>query len=379
MTQRLLLFLALAFCDRMVLCQGPIGYKPAANAEQRKTLLLRDFKPVSRLQAKAHTVDRARYYVVDVHTHVNDAAGIEEPMDPKRVVEIMDATHVQTVLILTGMWGDKLQRVLDQMVKPFPGRFLVFMQLDWSRIDDPDFAQAMVSQMEDAARRGAKGLKVLKDLGLGVRDRTGKLVPVDDPRLDPVWEACGRLGFPVFIHSTDPDAFFLPIDGSNEQYESLTEYPDWSFFGPGFPSKASIHAARERVFSRHPHTRFLALHMANGAENLDYVSSLLETHPNVQVEFAAAQAELGRQPRRAREFFIRYQDRIMFGTDNGMEEGLYRNLFRWLETDDEYFDYWGYPGNGRWKIYGLKLPGPVLKKIYHLNAERLLKLPQGPP
>jgi predicted TIM-barrel fold metal-dependent hydrolase len=350
-----------------------IGYKSASDAEQKKTLLLKDFHPESMMHALAHPVERAKFYVIDVHNHVNDAQGIEERMPPARVVEIMDKTNVKTVVILTGMWGEKLQRVIDTMVKPYPGRFMVFTQMDWSRIDDADFSREMVRQLDDAVARGARGLKILKDFGLGVRDKGGKLVAVDDARMDSVWEECGRLGIPVSIHVTDPEAFFHPVDNRNERYEELIEHPDWSFYGPQFPSKISILEARDRVIARHPKTTFIALHLANWPENLDYVSQELERYPNMMVEFGARQAELGRQPRRAREFFLKFQDRIMFGTDNGMDEEMYRNHFRWLETGDEYFDYWGYPGQGRWKIYGMELPDPVLEKVYHLNAERVFR------
>jgi uncharacterized protein len=349
----------------------PIGYQKAGNAEQNKTLLLKDFHPVSRLHASAHEVPRAKFYVIDVHNHVDDARGIDEPMDPRQVVQVMDRTNVRTVVILTGMWGEKLQRVVDEMVKPFPGRFAVFTEMDWSKIDHANFSQKMVAQLDDAVARGARGLKILKDLGLEVRGKEGKLIAVDDPRLDPVWEECGRLRIPVAMHISDPEAFFYPVDASNERYEELMEHPDWRFYGSRFPSKESLLAARDRVFARHPNTTFLALHMANWPENLDYVSEVLNRYPNVMVEFGAGQAELGRQPRRAREFFLQYQDRIMFGTDNGMSEQMYRNHFRWLETGDEYFDYWGYPGQGRWKIYGLQLPDTVLEKVYHSNAERM--------
>jgi predicted TIM-barrel fold metal-dependent hydrolase len=351
--------------------QGQIGYKAAANASQNKTLLLKDFQPVPMLHAPVHEVGRAKYYVIDVHNHINDAMRIDDHMPPERVVQIMDSTNVKTVVILTGMWGDKLQHVIDEMVRPYPGRFMVFAQIDWSKIDDSNFSQEMVKQLDDAVSRGARGLKQLKDLGLNIRDKTGKLVEVDDPRIDPIWEECGRLGIPVSIHVSDPEAFFHPVNNTNERYEELIEHPDWSFYGAQFPSKESILAARDRMFAKHPHTTFIALHMANWPENLDYVAHILDTLPNVMVEFGAREAELGRQPRRAREFFIKYQDRIMFGTDNGMDEAMYRNHFRWLETADEYFDYWGYPGQGRWEIYGLDLPDPVLEKIYHKNAERI--------
>src|SRR5437016_12648966 len=312
-----------------------IGYKSAENAEQKKTLLLKDFHPASMLHAPVHEIERAKYYVIDVHNHVNDAQGIDEPMPPQRVVEVMDKTNVKTVVILTGMWGEKLQQVIDKMVKPYLGRFMVFTQIDWSKVDDPNFSQEMVAQLDDAVTRGARGLKVLKDLGLGVRDKSGKLITVDDPRLDPVWEQCGRLGIPVSIHTSDPEAFFHPTDNTNERYEELIGHPDWSFYGKDYPSKEALLAARDRVFAKHPRTTFIALHVANWPENLEYVSSLLDKNPNVMVEFGARQAELGRQPTRAREFFLKYQERILFGTDSEVTEAMYRNYFRWLETNDE--------------------------------------------
>ena len=356
--------------------QGQISYKSAPNAKERETLLLRDFHPRSMLHARVTPIQRAKFPVIDVHNHINDAMGIDEHMPPQKVIEVMNAANVRTVVILTGQWGEKLQRVVDEMVKPYPGRFMVFTQIDYSKIDDP---KAMVADLDDAVRRGARGLKVLKDLGLEDKDKSGKLIPVDDPRLDPVWEECGRLGIPVAIHVTDPEAFFHPIDGNNERYEELIEHPDWSFYDHGFPTKEEVMAQRDRMFAKHPHTTFISLHLANWPENLDYVSQLLDRLPNVMVEFGAREAELGREPRRAREFFLKYQNRIMFGTDAPPELDMYRNYFRWLETDDEYFDYYGYPGQGRWKMYGMKLPDPVLENIYHRNAERIFAQFKGLP
>jgi len=363
------------FLNSAAAAQGPaalaqIGYKSDPNAEQKKTLLLKDFKPVSMLHAAAHPVDRAKFYVIDVHNHVNDAARIDEHMPPARVVDVMNNTNVKTIVILTGLWGGKLQAVIDEMVKPYPGRFMVFTQLDWSKIDDPDFGAKMVAQIRDSVARGARGLKLLKDLGLSVRDKNGRLLTIDDPRLDPVWDECGRLGIPVFIHSGDPEAFFRPIDATNERYEELIEHPDWSFYGRDYPSLQSLLEARNRVFARHPHTTFVSLHMG-WPENLGWVQSMLEKYPNVMVEFGAREAELGRQPRRTRGLFLQFQDRVMFGTDNDVTEEMYRNNFRWLETADESFDYWGAPGQGRFAISGLALPDEVLEKIYHKNAERL--------
>jgi uncharacterized protein len=351
---------------------APIGYQAAPDAEQNKTLLLKDFHPRSMLHVPVHNVDRARFYVIDVHNHTNDAAGIDEHMPPERVIEVMNRTNVKTVVILTGMRGEKLQQVIDEMVKPYPGRFIVFEQLDWSKVDDPDFGKEMVAQLDDSVSRGARGLKFLKDFGLGVRDKSGKLIAIDDSRLDPIWQECGRLGIPVFIHTGDPEAFFHTIDGNNERYDELIEHPDWSFYGSGFPGFQQLLEARNRVFAKFPKTKFVSLHMG-WPENLDWVSQMLDQYPNVMVEFGAREAELGRQPGRTRQLFLTYPDRIMFGTDSVIDEAMYRNYFRWLETTDDSFDYWGSPGQGRWEIYGIGLPDPVLEKVYHGNAEKLFK------
>lgn len=351
--------------------QAEIGYKPAADADSKKTILLKDFHPKSALHAAAHDIQRAKFPVIDVHTHTNDARGIGDRVDPKEMVARMDRLNIKTVVILTGMWGDELQKIVDEMVKPYPGRFMVFTQLDWSKIDDPNFSQLMVRQIDDAVARGARGLKILKELGLGVRDASGKLIPVDDPRLDPVWEECGRLGIPVFIHVADPEAFFHPIDADNERYEELIEHPDWSFYGPQFPNMPELMAQRDRMFAKHPHTTFVALHFGSWPENLDFVELTLDKFPNVMIETGAREGELGRQPRRVRRLFLKYPDRIMFGTDEGASETMYHNYFRWLETEDEYFPYAQYPAQGRWMIYGLGLPDDVLEKVYHRNAEKL--------
>ena len=355
-----------------------IGYQPAPDSELKKTLLLKDFHPQPMLHVPVHQVDRAKFPVIDVHTHTNDAMGIGDQVDPAKLVAMMDRDNIKTIVILTGLWGDKLQSVLDKMVKPYPGRFVVFTQLDWSKIDDPNFSELMVKQIDDSVRRGARGLKVLKQLGLGVQDKSGKLITIDDVRLDPVWEECGRMGIPVFIHVGDPEAFFRPIDASNERYEELIEHPDWSFYGPRFPSLQELLAQRDRMFAKHPRTTFVALHFGSWPENLDFVEQTLIKFPNVMIETGAREGELGRQPRRTRELFLKYPDRIMFGTDEGAGEAMYQNYFRWLETDDEYFPYAQYPAQGRWMIYGLGLPDEVLAKVYHRNAEKLFAAFKGP-
>jgi predicted TIM-barrel fold metal-dependent hydrolase len=209
---------------------------------------------------------------------------------------------------------------------------------------------------------------------------------IDDPRFDPMWETCGSLNMPVAIHVSDPLAFFSPIDRFNERYEELSNHPDWSFASPGFPSNAELLEARNRVFARHPKTQFVALHVGNFAEDLEDVSTNLDRFPNMSVDIAARLNELGRQPRAARRFFDKYQDRILFGTDatpHGDKypqqvfcDELYRIYVRFLETDDEYFDYApaSIPPQGRWRISGIDLSDEVLRKVYNQNAARLLTI-----
>jgi predicted TIM-barrel fold metal-dependent hydrolase len=269
-----------------------------------------------------------------------------------------------------------------------PGRFAVFTEPWWSRIETPDYANFQADQVAVAKAAGAQGLKILKTLGLFLREHvtTGPLVRIDDPRFGPMWEAAGALGMPVAIHSSDPEAFFLPVDRFNERWEELHAHPDWSFHGGDFPSDRDLQEARRRVMRRHPKTTFVCLHVAN-SENLDYVAECMDQHPNMLVDIAARIGELGRQPRAATRFFERYQDRILFGTDavpHGHDfpqqvfgDALYEIYYRALETEDEYFDYAPapVPPQGRWRIYGLGLPERILKKVYWQNAARLLAIP----
>jgi len=355
-----------------------IQYREDPEASKRMNLLLKDWEPKPMLHASTHEVPRAKFYVIDVHNHVDDAQGVNgESVPPAEVVKTMDSANVRKIVILTGMWGEKLQGVIDKMVTPYPDRFMVFAQMDWSKINDANFSQEMVAQLDDAVRRGARGLKILKDWGLGVRDNTGRLVPIDDPRMDPVWEECGNLGIPVAIHSTDPEAFFTPTDGHNERYEELMRNPSWSFYGRDFPDKQTLLNQRNHMIAKHPRTTFIALHVANWPENLDTVSEWLRKYPNMYVELGAREAELGRQPHRASQFFSEFQDRILFGTDAEPVPEMYANYFRWLETSDEYFAYWDYPGQGRWMIYGVALPDSILEKVYHGNAEKIFAIYRG--
>jgi hypothetical protein len=225
---RMAVILWAAVCLPMGAKAQDIQYGQDPNAEKKMTLLLKDWAPAPMVHLPRHEISRAKFYVIDMHNHVNDATGVHaEQVPPEDVVKAMDAANVKKIVILTGMWGDKLQGVLDKMVKPYPDRFVVFAQMDWSKIDDPQFSELMVAQLDDAVKRGARGLKILKDWGLGVRDKSGKLVPIDDPRMDPVWEECGKLGKKRAIRRVDaqPELEFLRGELSGEIDGARTTKP----------------------------------------------------------------------------------------------------------------------------------------------------------
>lgn len=348
-----------------------ISYNIRHLTPARDQMMLRDYAPDTMLRVPASAVPRARFPVIDVHCHLNDGIVMRKWVDPIHFVRIMDATNVKVAVNLTGGWGDKLTESLRSLSGNFPGRFYVFWQIDYSHLDDPSY---LIESIEQAATAGAKGVKVLKDLGLTVRDRQGKRVRIDDPRLDCVWNKAGELGMPVAIHSGDPDAFFDRMDRHNERYLELVAHPDWNYFGKGLPGKSELLEQRNRIFARHPHTRFWGLHMANHPENLDEVTEWMDDYPNLCVDLGGRIAELGRQPRRAARFINDFQDRVLFGIDTDQTVECYREYFRLLETEDDCFEYPGYPWQGAWKIYGLGLSGSVLKKLYHDNAARELGL-----
>ena len=357
---------------------------------REEDLLLKDWQPRSTLVLEEHIPEKARYPVVNVHTHLGlkvkrtlnvdlkiaRALGRSElslsfnqPIRRCRieeVIKIMDACNVERIVDLDGVPPIK---EYSKIYRDYPDRITVFYILSFEDIDDPKYGEKRAAELEEAVSQGARGLKVFKELGLRIKDKSGRLVPVDDPRFDPVWEKAGELGVPVLIHTSDPAAFFLPVDRFNPSYVILKyRRPDWSFYGPRFPGKMELLEQRNRVIERHPKTIFIGAHHGNYPENLSYIASLLDKYDNFYVEFSARIKTLGLQPYTARRHFIKYQDRILFGTDGCPGESEYRTYFRFLETDDEYFD--GRPWGER--IYGINLPNDVLEKIYRKNAEKII-------
>ena len=376
---------------------GVLRQQPAAPPAPA-ILELKDFQPRSMLKVAATRVPRARVPVIDFHTHLSfRAAGIGGVPQgeanlflspPAELLAVMDRVNLRTMVNLTGGVGSGLQQSIQRYQEAHPGRFLTFTEPQYARLTEPGYPKAQAEAIASARRAGARGLKVLKTLGLYLREQitTGPLVKIDDPRFDEMWAACAANNMPVAIHVSDPEAFFLPTDRFNERFEELNNHPNWSFYGRDFPPFRELLEARNRVFARHPKTTFVALHVGHYAEDLAHVSECLDRYPNMHVEIGARIGELGRQPRTARRFFDRYQDRVLFGTDavpHGIQtpqqifgEALYEIYFRFLETEDEYFDYAPAPTppQGRWRIYGVCLPEPILRKVYSDNAARILGL-----
>ncbi len=337
-----------------------------------RELKLRDWQPRSMLRTKQSQVERPAYPVIDVHNHLGGGKSLLTPQRVKHYLAEMDAAGVRTVVNLDGGWGPRLDQTLAALDNAHPGRFLTFALLDFDGIDDESWGRREAGRLEESFRAGAKGLKIHKSLGLYHRYQNGKLMPVDDPKLDPVWETCAKHGRPVVIHVADPAAFFTPLDRFNERWHELGAHPSWLFHGKRFPSRDEILQQRNRAIGRHPKTTFICAHFANNPEDLAAVGKWLEEYPNMYVDVDARISELGRQPYTARKFFLRYQDRIMFGTDTTPRRDAYRMYYRFLETDDEYFDCAaGHQRQGFWMIYGLFLPKDVLQKIYYKNADQL--------
>ena len=339
-----------------------------------KPLDLSQYEPKSMLHVRESHIERAKFPLIDIHTHISVSTKSESGVllaaerqylgTPQELLAVMDRKNIRAMVNLTGGYENGLTETVARYDRPYPGRFYTFAEPSYSRFKEPNYPKLQAQAIEQAHRDGARGLKILKTLGLYLRENitSGSLIKIDDPRFDPMWEACGQLNLPVAIHVSDPIAFFTPTDRFNERYEELNNHPDWSFYGADFPSNEELLGARNRVMARHPRTQFIVLHVGNFAEDLQNVSENLDRYPNMFVDIAARIGELGRQPRTARRFFEKYQDRILFGTDatphgddypqQVFNDKLYEIYFRFLETEDEYFDYAParVPPQGRWRI-----------------------------
>ncbi len=343
-------------------------------------LLLRDYAPQPQLRERETRIEQPRFNVIDAHNHLGSTFGegwSERPV--AELLDIMDENQVDILVDLDGGWGeDILNKHLDHFKSAAPERFLHFGGVDWGRWSEfgDRFGRHAATKIRAQVERGAQGLKIWKDLGLKVRDDNNQLVAVDDERLIPIWDTVADLNIPVIIHVADPVAFFDPLDSRNERWEELHAHPDWHFPSPPYPPFRTIIDQLENLVARNPETIFIGAHVGCYAENLKWVGGMLDRLPNFYVDIAARLGELGRQPYTSRQFFLQYADRILFGTDLTPSQEMYRLHYRFLESDDEYFNYDlnDPPSQGRWRIYGIYLPDDVLEKIYQKNAMKLLNI-----
>lgn len=309
--------------------------------------------------------DDLAYDIIDGHNHLDSYA-------PRALRQVMEEGGVGSIMNLSGhRKSGELLEEKSRLEEVLGDRLLTAAPLPWNEISR-DGAEKLCDLLKRYRERGVAALKVYKKLGLTLRDEwgDGSLLELDDRRFDPVWELCGKLGMPVFIHQGDPEAFFHPIDENNERLEELGAHPDWSWFDPrgDLPGRAELLEKLERVIARHEKTRFISVHVGNNPEDLGEVARALEEYPNLWVDISARVAELGRQPNRARKFFLNYQDRILFGTDLPPHPEMYRRYRRFLETDDDNFRYPTHvSGQGNWRISGIYLPEEVLRKVYREN------------
>ena len=373
------------FQTQGLLAQGSVSNANEATAKvvPPADLPLSEFRPKSTLKVAKTNLQHAKFPVIDVHNHFFFRyKGQRERLD--EYVRLMDENNMAVSVSLDAVLGNETDH-LKYLGQENSNRLVSFAHIDFQgdgKKDEPatwassqaGFVRTCVEQLKVAEANGILGLKFFKMFGLRFKNADGSLIKIDDPRWNPIWETCGELKLPVIIHVADPVAFFDPIDADNERIEELGRHPDWSFHGDQFPSREKLLAARNRVIERHPETIFIGAHVANNGEDLARVGQWLDQYPNLVIEFASRINELGRQPYSSRDFFIKYQDRILFGTDGPWQTERMKLYWRFLETRDEYFPYSDTlpPPQGFWRIYGIYLPDEVLEKVYFRNAIRIM-------
>ncbi|MEL7499909.1 MAG: amidohydrolase family protein [Planctomycetota bacterium] len=342
---------------------------------------LRTYDPQPALVVKQTQVAGAKFPAIDVHSHFGfRLKGDRQAL--KDFVSVMDKNKIALSVSFDAPLGNEDDHL--KFLEPFQSRIPFFVHIDFVQskekdpdqhaVNQPDFVRRCVEQLAVAKKKGAVGVKLFKSFGLQIKNRRGELIKIDDPVFDPIWEQCGKLKLPVIMHVADPVAFFQPIDANNERWEELSRHPDWSFYGDDFPSRESLMNARNQIIERHSETIFIGAHVANNSEDLVEVAKWLDKYPNLMVEIASRINELGRQPYSARKFMIKYQDRVMFGTDGPWPELRLSYYWRFLETYDEHFPYSekSPAPQGMWRIYGVGLPDEVLEKVYFKNALKIM-------
>jgi uncharacterized protein len=353
--------------------QGPGQIRPRPGTGREPEFqppTITDYKPKSTLVVPEHPVPRAKFPVVDIHGH---PPALVNPQAIQTVLDAMNQLNIQVMVQANGVSGDRLKQQLDGIAASgHKDRFVVFTSVNWRAIK-PGFGTAAAQQLEADIKAGALGLgEIGKDLGMRINNPDGSRLKLDDPELDPVWDMAGKLNIPVFIHTAEPQAFFEPLDNNNERWLELALFRERRHQeGVRFEE---LMTERDRMVKKHPQTKFILAHMGWHANNLARLGKMFDEMPNAYAEVGAILYDLGRQPRFAHDFFIKYQDRILFGKDS-FQPDEYPYYWRVFETADEYFDYYR-DYHAFWKLYGMNLPDDVLKKLYYKNA---LKLVPGLP
>ena len=331
-----------------------------------QTISIEEYDPKSTLVVPEHPVKRAKYPFIDVHNHQYGLT----PESVDKLVADMDSINLRIMVNLSGGYGERLKENIAILKSRYKDRFVVFANMDFSGIDDPDYPQKVANQFEQDLKNGAQGLKIFKNFGMDLKDTKGQRIHVDDLRFEKVWEVCAKWKVPVLIHTGEPWSFFQPQDRVNERWLELKQFPQRARPPSRYPTWETLMAEQHHLFASHPKTIFINAHLGWLGGNLAELGRLMDQMPNMYTEIGAVLAELGRQPRFARQWFIQHQDRVLFGKDT-WEPTEYYYYFRVLETADEYFDYYR-KRHAFWKMYGLDLPDDVLKKLYYKNALRII-------
>lgn len=334
--------------------------------EEIKILTFEEYNPTSTLVVPGKVIKRAKFPFIDVHGHQYRMPN----QDLAPVIVAMDTLNMGIMVNLSGRSGAQLQKSVKNISDHYPNRFVVFANINFNDVGSDNWTENAVVQLEQDVKNGARGLKVYKSLGMYNKDSDGERVAIDDKRLDAIWAKCGELGIPVLIHAADPKPFWEDFDGDNERWLELKTHPRRKRGANNPASWETIIGEQHNMFRKHPKTNFINAHMGWYANDLGKLGQLLDEIPNMNVGIGAIIAELGRQPRFAKKFFEKYQDRILFGKDSWKPEE-FPIYFRILESDDEYFPYHK-KYHAFWAMYGLDLSDEVLKKVYYKNALRLV-------
>ncbi len=355
----LLTFFLAAFCFLVHAQEKPLDLK----------MDFEEYEPPSTLVVDEHHLTKSKFPFIDIHNH----QGNMNSSDFKDLITAMDKLNMAVMNNLSGRgFGagpDHLEKSLLNIKERYPNRFILFTNVDFNGMDDTDWTTRTVKQLETDVKLGAKGLKIYKTLGMFAKDKKGNRISIDDPRIDPVWAKCGELGIPVLIHAADPKQFWQPIDKNNERWLELKLHPGRRHDKDSV-KWATIIAEQHNIFKKHPKTKFINAHLGWYGSDLKKLGLLMDQFSNMYTEIGAVIAELGRQPRAAKVFLTKYQDRVLFGKDSWVPEE-YETYFRVLETEDEYFPYHK-RYHAFWKMYGIGLPDDVLRKIYYKNAMNLI-------